>query len=46
MTYEPNDDEPRWLTALYMAGWTVLWLFVAALMLASIFGCLLYNWEG
>lgn len=46
MSYEPNDDEPRWLTALYMFGWVALWLFVAILMLACIFGGILYTWKG
>lgn len=46
MSYEPNDDEPRWLAALYLAGWTVLWFFVAVLMLGCIFGGILYTWKG
>lgn len=44
--YDPNDDEPRWLSALYLFGWLVLWLFVAVIMLACIFGGILYTWQG
>lgn len=41
---EVEDDEPKWLTAIYVAGWTFLWLAAAAIMLACLFGLILVNW--
>lgn len=41
-----EPDDPGWLKWLQLAGGLVAWLVLAVLMLACLFGCMLYNWEG
>lgn len=40
----PENDDPKWLTVVYLVGLIVLWFLVALLMLGCIFGCMIYYW--
>lgn len=41
-----EDFEAQAIKWLKLAGWIALWSCVAFTMLACLFGCMVYNWEG